>query len=114
MHKEYIQIKLFNFIYKMGNGIKILGTITKNCLVKREGEKKFRIILKQGLNRQIRRMCECLDYKVLTLTRVRIMHITLHALPPGKWRYFSQSEMEQLNMLLSSSSNASDTHGMDE
>lgn len=116
--KEYVvtvdKVITPDFIYKMGNGIKILGTITKKCFIKKEGDKKFRIILMQGLNRQIRRMCESLDYKVLTLTRVRIMNITLQALPPGKWRYFTSFEIEHLNTLLLNSTNTSDTHGLDE
>ena len=102
------------FIYSMSNGIKILGTKTNKCFVKQEGEKKFRIILTQGLNRQIRRMCESLEFKVLTLTRIRIMNFTLHSLQPGKWRYFNPSEIENLNLLLQSSANSSGNHGIDE
>lgn len=102
------------FIAKMSNGVRILGTTTHKCFVKQEGEKRFRIILTQGLNRQIRRMCEVLDYKVLTLTRVRIMHISLQSLPPGKWRYFTSTEIENLNQLLKTSVNSTETNGIDE
>lgn len=92
-----------DFIKKMGNGVPILGTVTKKCFVKQEGERQFRIILTQGLNRQIRRMAEVLDYKVTALTRVRIMNITLKGLPKGKWRYFSPSEIEQVNEMIAHS-----------
>ena len=91
-------------ISNMRNGIKILGTTTKKCFVKQEGDKKFRIILTQGLNRQIRRMCETLGFKVVTLTRIRIMNFTLHNLPPGKWRYFNNDEITSIATLLKNSS----------
>lgn len=92
-------------IDKMRNGIKILGTVTKKCFVKQEGEKRFRIILTQGLNRQIRRMCETLGYKVVTLSRIRIMNIELSHLQPGKWRYFTPAEIQNISNLLRGSSN---------
>ena len=92
-----------DFIKKMGNGVPILGTVTKKCFVKQEGERQFRIILTQGLNRQIRRMAEVLDYKVTALTRVRIMNITLKGLPKGKWRYFSPAEIDQINEMIAHS-----------
>lgn len=94
----------FAFINSMRNGIKILGVVTDNCHVKQEGDNRFRIILKQGLNRQIRRMCEALGYKVIALKRVRIMQFTLTGLPTGKWRLFSKLEIETLNKFVSSSS----------
>lgn len=93
-----------DFISKMANGVKILGTVTKKCFVKQEGKNRFRIILVQGLNRQIRRMCEALGYSVITLKRVRIMNITLTGLQPGKWRYFTTEEIKQLDTLISKSS----------
>ena len=102
------------FIKKMGNGVPILGTITKKCMVKQEGEKKFRIILTQGLNRQIRRMCAALGFKVTSLTRVRIMHITLKGLEKGKWRYFTPQEIEQVNSLIATSSKTAGDEGMGE
>lgn len=93
-----------SFVHKMANGIPVLGTVTKKCFVRQEGNRKFRIVLTQGLNRQIRRMCEFLGYEVRTLTRVRIMHITLGNLPSGKTRYFTAPEIDQLNELVASSS----------
>lgn len=92
------------FISKMSNGVKILGTVTKKCFVKQEGKNRFRIILVQGLNRQIRRMCEALGYNVITLRRVRIMNITLANLPVGKWRYFTAEEISSLEKMISTSS----------
>lgn len=116
--KEYLvtvdkTIDLY-FIDKMRNGVKILGTVTKKCFVKQEGEKKFRIILTQGLNRQIRRMCAVLDYKVTSLTRVRIMNINLNGLNSGKWRYFSANEVNEINKLVANSSKTYDVESMDE
>lgn len=92
------------FIYKMSNGLPILGTITKKCFIKQEGNRKFRIILTQGLNRQIRRMCEHLDYNVKTLTRVRIMNVQLGTLAPGKWRYLTPQEIDTIHTLVETSS----------
>ena len=91
------------FIQSMSNGVKILDTITKNCFVKQLGPKKFKIILTQGLNRQIRRMCESLGYKVKSLKRVRIMNIKLDV-PTGKYREFTKEEVIELNGLLENSS----------
>ena len=87
----------------MGNGVEILDTITKNCFVKQLGAKKFKIILTQGLNRQIRRMCETLGYRVQSLKRVRIMNIKLDV-PTGKYREFTKEELLKLNVLLENSS----------
>ena len=84
------------FIQKMGNGIPILGTKTKKCKVEQIGKELFRIILTQGMNRQIRRMCEFLDYKVVSLKRVRIMHIRLDGLSPGQWRDLTKEEFKKL------------------
>ena len=92
------------FIKKMSSGIPILGTVNKKCFVKQEGEKQFRIILTQGLNRQIRRMCGALNYKVTSLIRVRIMNITLKGLPKGRWRYFSPEEISEVNEMIGNSS----------
>ena len=105
--KEYIvsvnrQINK-EFIQSMSNGVEILGTITKNCFVKQLGPRKFKIILTQGLNRQIRRMCESLGYRVNSLKRVRIMNIKLDV-PTGKYREFTKEELFQLNELLRDSS----------
>ena len=92
-----------DFIQNMSNGVEILDTITKNCFVKQLGPKKFKIILTQGLNRQIRRMCESLGYRVRSLKRVRIMNIKLD-LPTGKYREFTKEELLKLNTLLENSS----------
>ena len=105
--KEYIvsvnrQINK-DFIQSMSNGVEILGTMTKNCFVKQLGPKKFKIILTQGLNRQIRRMCESLGYRVRSLKRVRIMNIRLDV-PTGKYREFTEEELIELNRLLENSS----------
>ena len=97
-----------DFINKMRNGVKILGTVTKKCFVKQEGDNRFKIILVQGLNRQIRRMCEALGYNVVALKRVRIMNFTVSNLPTGKWRYFTPTEIENINEMLMNSSKTGD------
>ena len=96
-----------DFIQSMSNGVEILETITKNCFVKQLGQKKFKIILTQGLNRQIRRMCESLGYRVKSLKRVRIMNIKLD-IPKGKYREFTKGELFELNRLLEKSSKTFD------
>ena len=96
-----------DFIQSMSNGVEILDTITKNCFVKQLGQKKFKIILTQGLNRQIRRMCESLVYRVKSLKRVRIMNIKLDV-PTGKYREFTKKELLELNGLLENSSKTFD------
>ena len=96
-----------DFIQSMRNGVKISDTITKNCFVKKLGLKKFKIILTQGLNRQIRRMCESLGYKVISLKRIRIMNIKLDV-SSGKYREFTKEELLELNGLLENSSKTSD------
>jgi 23S rRNA pseudouridine2604 synthase len=93
-----------DFIQRMGNGIPILGTITAKCFVEKKSAYVFRIILKQGLNRQIRRMCEYLDFNVVKLKRTRIMNINLDSLPIGKWRDFSDVELAEINRLIAGSS----------
>lgn len=87
----------------MANGVPMLGEVTKKCKITEEGSHVFRIILVQGLNRQIRRMCEHFGYEVVRLVRVRIMNITLNGLAPGKWRNLSQSEMKEINKLTKAS-----------
>lgn len=91
------------FITKMSSGISILGTITKECYVKKESVRTFRIILTQGLNRQIRRMCESLGYEVTTLKRIRIMNINLGELKIGQWRELRAKELYGLNDLIKES-----------
>ena len=93
-----------NFIKQMSSGVPILNTVTRPCDVKRVREYEFKITLTQGLNRQIRRMCEHLGYRVKKLKRIRIMNIKLD-IPLGDWRYFSSKEISELNSLLSKSSN---------
>jgi len=90
------------FLKRMRNGIPILDTITRNCEVEQLDKNRFRIILTQGLNRQIRRMCEYLDYKVVKLKRVRIMNIRLD-LAIGRWRYLTTDELNEITRLISDS-----------
>ena len=92
-----------DFVSKMSNGVPVLETVTKRCFVKQIHKNQFRIILTQGLNRQIRRMCEYLNYRVIDLKRVRIMNIKLDV-KLGKWRYFKPDELKKLNQLLGESS----------
>ena len=105
--KEYIvtvnRAITTNFIKKMRNGIPILDTVTKKCFVEQLNTTTFKIILTQGLNRQIRRMCEFLDYRVTKLKRIRIMNIALD-IPVGKWRYLTDNELNEINKLVESSS----------
>ena len=109
--KEYIvsvnRLISREFIQRMSNGVEILDTITRNCFVEQLGPKKFKIILTQGLNRQIRRMCQSLGYRVLSLKRVRIMNIKLDV-PTGKYREFTKEELLELNLLLENSSKTFD------
>jgi 23S rRNA pseudouridine2604 synthase len=92
------------FIKKMGNGIPVLDTFTKKCFVKKESDYVFKIILTQGLNRQIRRMCEYLHYEVTKLKRTRIMNVSLSNIPLGKWRNLSQEELAEIMRLIENSS----------
>ena len=91
------------FIESMSSGVRILGTITKKCIVNKINERTFRIILTQGMNRQIRRMCEALGYNVTKLNRIRIMNINLGNLKIGSWRNLSSEELRKLNSLISTS-----------
>ena len=95
------------FCRKMASGVPILDTVTRKCRVEPVDEMTFRIILTQGLNRQIRRMCEALGYRVIALKRVRIMNIKLGDLKEGAWRRVEGKEREMLNQLLASSSSLS-------
>jgi len=98
--KEYIVTvnKPINreFIKRMAGGLPILDQVTKRCEVEKLGKHKFRIILTQGLNRQIRRMCEYLGFEVQTLKRIRIMNVRLDKLPVGEWRPLREDELEVL------------------
>ncbi|MCD0477390.1 23S rRNA pseudouridine(2604) synthase RluF [Chryseobacterium sp. LC2016-29] len=91
------------FLEKMRNGVPILDTVTKKCEVEKIDDMTFRIVLTQGLNRQIRRMCEFLGYEVKKLKRIRIMNIKLD-IPLGKWRDLTPEEFSALNNLLEDSS----------
>ncbi|HEY4651854.1 MAG TPA: 23S rRNA pseudouridine(2604) synthase RluF [Pontibacter sp.] len=106
--KEYIVTvdKPINqeFVQRMSNGVSILGVNTRKCFVEQLGPVKFRIILTQGMNRQIRRMTETLGYEVQTLQRTRIMHLSLAKLPLGQWRMMTDAEVAELQRLVASSS----------
>lgn len=91
------------FIAKMGAGVDILDTTTLPCKVSKETDFSFRITLTQGLNRQIRRMCEALGYDVYKLRRVRIMNITIDGLPNGKWRYLTDAEITEIHNMIEGS-----------
>ncbi|HBK83108.1 MAG TPA: 23S rRNA pseudouridine(2604) synthase RluF [Flavobacterium sp.] len=91
------------FIQRMSNGVPILDTVTKKCKVEQISKNIFRIILTQGLNRQIRRMCEYFDYEVVALKRTRIINISLD-IPLGKHRLLTETEIKQLNTLIAPSS----------
>lgn len=88
------------FVKHMSEGVPILDTITKPCEVTVINKNTFRIILTQGLNRQIRRMCEYLGYRVTKLVRVRIMNITLGNLKSGAWRNVTEKEIKELNRII--------------
>ena len=92
-----------DFIKQMGNGVPVLDTVTKKCQVKQTGKFEFQIILVQGLNRQIRRMCQYLEYEVVKLKRVRIMNIKLDV-KTGKWRDLTKSEMKEIKRMVADSS----------
>lgn len=96
-----------DFLKKMRNGVPILDTVTRKCEVEQLGANQFKIILTQGLNRQIRRMCEYLDYRVKKLKRVRIMNVSLDV-PVGKWRHLTQQELQEINRLVSNSAKTHD------
>ena len=92
------------FIQKMKNGVPVLGTVTRKCQVFQTGKRTFQIILTQGMNRQIRRMCEYLGYRVKRLKRVRVMNICLGDLPVGKYREATAEEMQVLREMIRDSS----------
>ncbi|MGV3630219.1 MAG: 23S rRNA pseudouridine(2604) synthase RluF [Bacteroidota bacterium] len=95
------------FIKQMRNGVPILDTVTRKCEVERISDYSFKIILTQGLNRQIRRMCEYLGYNVTALKRTRIMNIRLD-MPVGKWRHLTEDELEGLQAMIADSSKTFD------
>jgi 23S rRNA pseudouridine2604 synthase len=87
-------------IQGMAGGVPMLGVVTKKCKIEQEAPNKFRITLIQGLNRQIRRMCEHFGYEVTRLERVRIMHISLKGIPLGEWRDLTEAELSEMYSLL--------------
>jgi len=91
------------FLEQMANGLPILDTVTRKCDVEEVNKYQFKIILTQGLNRQIRRMCEYLNYQVKKLKRIRIMNVKLD-MPLGKWRNLTPAELQEINRLVSASS----------
>ena len=96
-----------DFLNRMRKGIPILDQVTRECEVYEVSRYQFRIILTQGLNRQIRRMCEYLDYRVKKLKRIRIMNVQLDV-PVGKWRDLTDEELKEINRLVSTSSKTFD------
>lgn len=92
-----------DFIMRMSNGVPILDTMTRRCKAWQTGTREFRIILTQGLNRQIRRMCETLGYQVTNLKRVRVMNIELKGMKPGTWRKVTEKELAELKESLKGS-----------
>ena len=92
------------FLKKMSNGVPVLDTITAKCQIKKESDFVFKIILTQGLNRQIRRMCEYLNYEVTKLKRIRIMNISLNNIPLGKWRNLTKEELAEMMRMVENSS----------
>ena len=107
--KEYLvtvdQMVTEDFLNGMRNGVPILETVTKKCAVVQIGDYEFKIILTQGLNRQIRRMCEHLGYRVKKLKRIRIMNVKLD-MPIGKWRHLTETELNEIKRLTASSDKA--------
>lgn len=96
-----------HFLRKMRNGVPILDTVTRKCEVEKINNGQFKIILTQGLNRQIRRMCEFLDYRVKELKRIRIMNVELD-IPIGKYRDLTEAELDEIHRLVASSSKTHD------
>ncbi|QOL26135.1 23S rRNA pseudouridine(2604) synthase RluF [Thalassotalea sp. LPB0316] len=96
------------FVSRMSRGVPILGTITKPCKVTMQSKFVFRIVLTQGLNRQIRRMCEYLGYDVKKLKRTRIMNVSIAGLRPGQWRDLTDEEMKEINSAVKHSKKTAD------
>ncbi|EPP24452.1 Ribosomal large subunit pseudouridine synthase F [Vibrio fluvialis I21563] len=102
-----------DFIKQMSSGVNILDTVTLPCKVTQETKFSFRIVLTQGLNRQIRRMCEALGYEVFKLRRVRIMNISLDGIPNGKWRYLTDAEVAEILAMCEDSSGTEEASRVD-
>ncbi|MBY7789522.1 23S rRNA pseudouridine(2604) synthase RluF [Vibrio fluvialis] len=101
------------FVKQMSSGVNILDTVTLPCKVTQETKFSFRIVLTQGLNRQIRRMCEALGYEVFKLRRVRIMNISLDGIPNGKWRYLTDAEVAEILAMCEDSSGTEEASRVD-
>lgn len=101
------------FIKQMSSGVNILDTVTLPCTVTKETKFSFRIVLTQGLNRQIRRMCEALGYEVFKLRRVRIMNISLDGIPNGQWRYLTDAEVAEILAMCEDSSGTEEASKVD-
>ncbi|APG61207.1 23S rRNA pseudouridine(2604) synthase RluF [Christiangramia salexigens] len=101
-----------DFIKKMSAGVPILDTVTRKCEVEKLSRHTFRIVLTQGLNRQIRRMCEFLNYEVTSLKRIRIMNVTLD-IPVGEWRELTEEELKTINDLLEDSRKTEEASKLD-
>ncbi|WAJ71364.1 23S rRNA pseudouridine(2604) synthase RluF [Catenovulum adriaticum] len=112
--KEYIvtvdKTVTQDFVDKMASGIPILETVTQPCQVEKVSRFVFKIILTQGLNRQIRRMCEYLDYQVVKLKRTRIMNVKLGDLKKGQWRDLTEQEMHEINQAVADSTKTADVN----
>ena len=102
-----------DFINNMSNGVSILDTVTKKCSVIKTGKNIFTITLTQGLNRQIRRMCQALDYEVLKLKRTRIMNVKIDGIKTGEWRYLTEQEMKVIHEMIATSSNTEEASVLD-
>lgn len=102
------------FVSAMSNGVPILDTVTKKCEVDQIDKNTFKIILTQGLNRQIRRMCDSLGYHVRTLKRTRIMNVTLKGIHPGQWRLLTHDEMSFINKAVELSSKTEEASVIDD
>ncbi|TPE46342.1 23S rRNA pseudouridine(2604) synthase RluF [Pontibacter mangrovi] len=100
-----------DFVERMSSGVSILGVNTKKCFVEQLGPNKFRIILTQGMNRQIRRMCEALGYEVQTLQRTRIMHLSLSKISLGQWRNMTDAEVTEMMRLVEHSTKTEEASG---
>jgi 23S rRNA pseudouridine2604 synthase len=101
------------FIRQMKNGVPILDTITQRCYAKQQSRYTFTIILTQGLNRQIRRMCSYLGYNVTRLKRVRIMNVTLEGLPVGRWRNLTAQELDEIHRMVAHSTKTEEASRLD-
>lgn len=101
MHEKEYLVKVDkefddDFLIKMAQGVKILDTVTRPCTLERVDENSFKIILTQGLNRQIRRMCKAFGYNVIFLQRIRILNLKIDGIEEGSWRYFTDEEKKKL------------------